>query len=74
MNTRLGQLVSNSIMNQSAPSAAMKKKFETRLNPLFRKLILTASAPNGDSIHTEPTADVSELFEQKNASEAKSYL
>ena len=35
MNARLGQLVSNSIMSQAASYAASKKKFESRLNPLF---------------------------------------
>ena len=74
MNTRLGQLVSNSIMSQAASSAAIKKRFETRLNPLFRKLILTGSAEDSTSIPTGPTDDARTFFEQKNASEAKSYL
>ena len=74
MNARLGTLVSNSIMSQAASSAATKKKFETRLNPLFRNLILTGSAPDGDSIPSEPDPESRTFFEQKNASEAKSFL
>ena len=74
MSIRLGQFVLNSIMSQSTSSVAMKKRFKTCLIPLFRKLILTASAPNEDSIPIEPCEDTREFFKQKNSSEAKSYL
>ena len=74
MNARLGQLVSNSIMNQSASLSASKKNFENRLNPLFRKLILTCSAKCGNSIPSLPSEDSRLFFEQKNATEAKSFL
>ena len=74
MNTRLGQLVSNSIMAQAASSASNKKKFETRLNSLVHTLVLTGSAADSSSIPTEPCASAREFFEQKNPSEAKTYL
>ena len=74
MNVRLGQLVSNSIMAQAASSGAHKKKFETRLNSLVRTLVLTGSAEDSSNIPKEPCASSREFFEQKNPSEAKTYL
>ena len=74
MNAWLGQLVSNSIMTQAASSASNKKKFKTRLNSLIRTRVLTGSAADSSSIPTEPCASSRKFFEQKNPSEAKTYL
>jgi len=74
MNACLGQLISNSIMNHAASSAATKKKFENRLNPLFRKPILTGSAIDSGFILSNSTEESQTFFEQKNSSDAKSFL
>ena len=74
MNANLEQMVANSIMSQSAAAPSNKKSFEVRCNDTFKTLILTASAPNSDSIPTEPSASSRSFFEQKNAAEAKAFI
>ena len=61
-------------MNQAVSSYKTEKKFENRLNPLFCKLILTASAKFSTSIPLEPNEEARTFFEQKNSTDAKSYL
>ena len=74
MNAKLAQLVSNGIMADSAKSLQSKRKFETRLNSMFKTLIITASKHSDDDGVTEPTTTSREFFEMKNPSEAKAYL
>ena len=61
-------------MADSAKIIQSKRKFETRLNPMFQNLILTASKQSDSDEVTEPAPTSRSFFEQKNPSEAKSYL
>ena len=74
MNAKLAQLVSNNIMADSSKSLQNKRKFETRLNTMFQTLITTASKRSDDDELSYPTTSSRAFFEQKNPSEAKSFL
>ena len=74
MSANLEQMVANNIMAQSTAAPSNKKSFENRLNDTFKTLVLTASAPNSDSIPTEPSESSRSFFEQKNAAEAKAFI
>ena len=74
MNAKLAHLVSNDMMTDSTKFLQNKRKFETRLNTMFQKLILIASKRSGDNEVTDPTPSSLTFFKQKNLSEAKAYL
>ena len=74
MNARLVQILSNNSMSDSTKSSEQKKKFEPRLNPIFQKLILTASSLSINESPPEPISTAREFLEEKNASEVKLYL
>ena len=61
-------------MADSAKNAEAKRKFKTWLNPMFLKLILTASMKSDSDEGTKPSPISRAFFKSQNTSKAKAYV